>query len=164
MQKCPYQVTKLHFFVGLALVKKGPGSWRDPAEDPARNLAGIPARFWPAGFSFPAGIPAGFSVGNEIPGGQNLTGNLGGKLNSRRPKSCRESRREAKFLAAKILPRISAGSEIPGGHNLAGNLTKSQREEKFPVAKILTRFMGRIPTRFMAGILARFMAGMIDSA
>ena len=130
-------------FFEIALVKKGPGSWRDPAG----NLAGIPARFW----------PAGFSAGNEIPGGQNLAGNLGGilsgKLNSWRPKSrresCRESRREAKFPAAKILPRISAGSEIPGNHNLAGNLAKSRQEEKFPVDKILTRFMARIPARFL---------------
>ena len=112
----------------------GPGSWRDPAA----NLAGI---------------PAGFSAGNKIPGGQNLARNLGGKLNSRRPESrresCRESRQEAKFPAAKILPRISAGSEIPGGHNLAGNLAKSQREEKFPVAKLLMRFVARIPARFL---------------
>ena len=102
------------------VVKKGLGSWWDPGKIPGRIPDGIPSRsrFWPAGFSF----PAGFSAGSEIPGGQNLAGNLGGKQNSQRPKSCRESRWEAKFAAAiilpGILPRIMAGREIPGGQNL----------------------------------------------
>ena len=116
-----------------------PGSRRDLGGNPV----GIPARFWPPGFFFPAGI----SPGNEIPGGQNLAG-----------------------ILPRISPRFSPGSKNHGGQNLAGMLPRiSPRfspRSKFTVAKIsvqscresrqdwrreakfLVRFTVRIPTKF----------------
>ena len=87
------------------------------------------------------GIPLGISPGSQ----QDF-----GRRDSRQPKSCRESLREANFPAAKILLGISAGSEIPGSHKLARNLPKDHGGKRNSrVAKILTRFMARISARFL---------------
>jgi len=63
------------------------------------NPAGIAARFWPPGFFLSAGI----SVGSQ-----------------------QDSRREAKFPAAKISP----GSKNLGGQNLAGTCRESRRDSR----------------------------------
>ena len=105
------------------------GSRRDRGGNPI----GIPARFWPPGFSSPAGISrsrqdsrretkfpaAKISPGSKNPGGQNLTGilprisprfsprrkNPGGQISARScGESYQDSRREAIIPAAKISP------------------------------------------------------------
>ena len=149
------------------------------------NPVGIPARFWPPGFFFPAGI----SPGNEIPGGQNLAGilprisprfspgsknpggqNLAGILPRISPRfSPRRKNPGGQNLGAirpRILPRFSSGSNNPGGQNLAGMLPRiSPRyspRSYITVAKISARSCreSRQVWRREAKFLVRFTAGI----
>ena len=83
-----------------------------------RNLGGIPARFWPPGFFFLAGI----SPGSEIPGGFLPRSSPRFSAAKISPESYRKSRQEAnsqwqKFSVRscwKSRPRLATGSEILG--------------------------------------------------
>ena len=78
--------------------KNGTGILAGSCQDPGKIPAGIPPRFWPPGFPVPAGILTGILGGRRDsrrpksrrdPGG-NLAGILGGRRDSRRPKSRRD--------------------------------------------------------------------------
>ena len=119
------------------------GSRRDLGGNPA----GIPARFWPPGFFFPAGISprsrqdsrqeAKFPAAKISPGSCRET-RQDSRQEAKIPaakisvrscrKSCQDSRREAKIPAAKISPGSCRESR-----------QDSRREEKIPSAKISAR-------------------------
>ena len=90
------------------LVKMVPGSWRDLAKIPARFPPGSRRDFGRRDSRF----PPGFLPGGGIPGGQNLGGIPAGVLPGflagnriSRWECCRDSGRETKPLAVKILLR-----------------------------------------------------------
>ena len=129
--------------------KNGTGILAGSCQDPGKIPAGITPRFWPPGFPVPAGI---------------LTGILGGRRDSRRPKSRQDpggnlggipGGQNLGRIPAGILPGFLAGGGIPGGQNLgaipAGILPGFLAGGGIPGGQNL----GGIP----AGVLPGFLAG-----
>ena len=174
----------LHSFVKYFPCKIRTGILAGSRRDLGGNLVGIPARFWPPGFFFPAGI----SPGNVIPGGQNLAGilprisprfspgsknpggqNLAGILpRIFSPGSKNPGGQNLAGILPRILPRFSPGSNNPGGQNLAGMLPRiSPRfspRSKFTVAKNLSAILPGILPRLATGseILGEIHCGNLD--
>ena len=122
-------------------------SWREGGIPGGQNLGGIPAGILP-GFLAGGGIPGGkISAGSRRDPGGNLAGILGGRRDSRRPKSRRDPGGNlAGILGGRRDSRRPKSRQDPGG-NLAGILGG----KRDPGGQNL----GRIP----AGVLPGFLAG-----
>ena len=117
-------------------IRTRPGSWRDPAEIVAgsrQDLAGIPARFWPPGFFFPAGISPG------------------SRQDSRREEKRPKSRQDRASKLAKILAGKQTSRWPKSRRDPAANLAKIPAEKQKPRRPKSRRYPATKLTKILAG-------------